>query len=128
MEFFIRKNSIEPVLKMQLVKDGRGDFESFHDKLSNSTIKFSMRNIDDGTYKILNQSGGIVEKVKISENAPTEYYIYYRWKRKDVNKVGRYEGMFSIFLHDECTELIVPIREDLFINITDSFGRLSCDC
>ena len=128
MEFFIRKNSIEPVLKMQLVKDGRNDFESFHDKLSNSSIKFSMRNLNDGTYKILNQSGGIVEKVKISENSPTEYYIYYRWKKKDVNKVGRYQGMFSIFLHDECTELIVPIREDLFINITDSFGRVSCDC
>lgn len=128
MEFFIRKNSIEPILKMQLVKDGRNDFESFHDKLSNSSIKFSMRNLNDGTYKILNQPGGIVEKVKISENSPTEYYIYYRWRKKDVNKVGRYQAMFTIFLHDDCTELIVPIREDLFVNITDSFGQSSCDC
>ena len=113
---------------MQLVKDGRNDFESFHDKLSNSSIKFSMRNLNDGTYKILNQPGGIVEKVKISENAPTEYYICYRWSKKDVNKVGRYQAMFTIFLHDDCTELIVPIREDLFVNITDSFGQSSCDC
>ena len=128
MEFFIRENSLEPILKMQLVQDGRNDFNSFHDKLSNSSIRFSMRDVDSGVYKILNQPGGIVQKTKLSENAETEYYIYYRWKKKDVKKVGRFEGMFSIYLHDECTELKVPIREDLFINITDSFVQSSCDC
>jgi len=29
MEFFIRKDSIEPILKMQLVQDGRNDFRDF---------------------------------------------------------------------------------------------------
>ena len=43
-------------------------------------------------------------------------------------KVGRYQAMFSIFLHDECSEIKVPIREDLFINITDSFVSASCVC
>ena len=38
MEFFIRKNSLEPILKMQVVQDGRNDFNSFHDKLANSSI------------------------------------------------------------------------------------------
>jgi len=128
MEFFIRKNSLEPILKMQLVRDGRNEFDSFHDKLSNSSIRFSMKNLDTGTYKILNQPGGIVQKTQVSENAPIEYYIYYRWKRKDVKKVGRYQAMFSIYLHDDCTELKVPIRENLFINITDSFVQTSCDC
>ena len=128
MEFFVRKNSNEPILKMQLIQDGRSDFKHFHDKLSNADIRFSMRDVDSGVYKILNQPGGIVQKTKLSENAETEYYIYYRWKKKDVKKVGRFEGMFSIYLHDECTELKVPIREDLFINITDSFVQSSCDC
>ena len=27
MEFFIRKDSIEPILKMQLVQDGRNEFK-----------------------------------------------------------------------------------------------------
>ena len=112
MEFFIRKNSLEPILKMELVRDGRNDFSDFHDKLSNSSIKFSMRNVEDGTYKVLNQSAGIIQKVILSENAPVEYYIYYRWRKKDVKKVGRYQAMFSIYLHDECTELKVPIRVD----------------
>ena len=111
-----------------IVQDGRNDFDAFYDKLSNSTIKFSMRKVENGVYKILNRAGGIVQKTKESINAPTEYYIYYRWRKSDVNKVGRFQGMFSIYLHDECTELKVPIREDLFINITDSFVQTSCDC
>ena len=27
----------------------------------------------------------------------------------DVKKVGRYQAMFSVFLHDECSEIKVPI-------------------
>lgn len=128
MEFFIRKDSIEPILKMQLVQDGRNDFDSFYDKLSNSSIRFSMKRVEDGVYKVLNQPGGIVKKTATSKNAPDEYYIYYRWRKRDVKKVGRYQAQFAVFIHDDCTELIVPIREDLYINITDSFVQTSCDC
>ena len=46
MEFFIRKDSIEPILKMQLVLDGRHDFQNFHNKLANSSIFFSMKDVD----------------------------------------------------------------------------------
>ena len=33
MEFFIRKDSLEPVLKMQLIQDGRNDYKKFHREL-----------------------------------------------------------------------------------------------
>ena len=69
MEFFVRKESLEPILKLQLVQDGRNDFDAFYDKLSNSTIKFSMRKVENGVYKILNRAGGIVQKTKESINA-----------------------------------------------------------
>ena len=65
MEFFIRKDSLEPLLKMELVRDGRNEFDTFHDKLENSTIRFSMKSIDDGTYRILNQAGGSSTKDSI---------------------------------------------------------------
>ena len=103
MEFFIRKDSTDPILKMQLVLDGRNDFNNFHDKLSNSTIYFST-----------------------TPNAPTEYYIYYKWTKNNVNKVGRYEGQFIIYFHSDNTELIVPIREDLYITISDAFVKSPC--
>jgi len=126
MEFFIRKDSIEPILKMQLVQDGRNEFKHFHEKVSNSTIYFSMRDVKTGIPKIINKKANIVSKTQTSPNAPTEYYIYYKWLKKDVNKVGRFEGQFVIYFHDDNTELIVPIREDLYITISDSFVKSPC--
>ena len=126
MEFFIRKDSLDPILKMQLVLDGRNDFQSLHDKLSNSTIYFSMKSTDTGILKVANKKAYIVSKVPTTPNAPTEYYIYYKWTKYDVKKVGRYQGQFIIYFHTDNTELIVPIREDLYITISDSFVKSPC--
>ena len=40
MEFFIRKDSLEPVLKMQLIQDGRNDFRKFYQGLENASLSF----------------------------------------------------------------------------------------
>ena len=124
MEFFIRKNSLEPILKMQLIQDGRNDFRDFHEKLGNSVIAFSMKKVDTGEFIILNKAGGIVQKTSVDEVYPAEYYIYYRWQATDVMETGRYQGQFTIELLDQFTELVVPIREDLYVNIEESFGVL----
>ena len=127
MEFFIRKDATEPILKMQVVQDGRNDFQSFHEKLANSSIYFAMKDVKTGIPKILNAPAYIVAKTQTSVNAPVEYYIYYKWKKRDVNKSGRFEGQFVIYFHEQnCSELIVPIREDLFINISESFIGQPC--
>jgi len=126
MEFFIRKHSLEPILKMQLVQDGRNDFRDFHKKLANSSIYFSMKDTVTGIPKVVNQTAGIVSKTQTSPNAPIEYYIYYKWKKRDVKKSGRFEGQFIVYFHDDNTELIAPIREDLFINISESFVKSPC--
>jgi|TARA_R100001163_G_C5007182_1_gene154315 hypothetical protein len=126
MEFFIRKDSTDPILKMQLVLDGRNDFNSFHDKLANSSIYFSMKDVDTGILKVANKKAYIVSKIPTSPNAPTEYYIYYKWTKNNVNRVGRYEGQFIIYFHSDNTELIVPIREDLYITVSDSFVKSPC--
>ena len=65
MEFFIRKNSTEPILKMQLVQDGRSDFDSFYQKLVNSAISFSMKDTKNGAFVILNKAAGIVSKTNV---------------------------------------------------------------
>ncbi len=126
MEFFLRRDSLEPVLKMQLILDGRHDFQTFHTEVANSSVYFSMRDVETGVLKIANKPGGIVAKTPTSPNAPTEYYIYYKWTKNDVSKIGRYEGQFVMYFHDDNTELIAPIREDLFINVTDSFVKSPC--
>ena len=126
MEFFIRKESTDPILKMQLVLDGRNDFQDFHTKLANSTIYFSMRDVATGVLRVVNRRGGIVAKTSTSINAPTEYYVYYKWVASDVREEGRFEGQFAIYFHDDNTKLIAPIREDLYITISDSFVKLPC--
>ena len=85
-----------------------------------------MKSVDTGILKVVNKKAYIVSKVPTSPNAPTEYYIYYKWTKNNVNKVGRYEGQFIIYFHSDNTELIVPIREDLYITISDSFVKSPC--
>lgn len=85
-----------------------------------------MRDVNTGIYKILNRSGSIVSVQNLDATSPVEYYIFYRWRGVDTNKVGRFQGEFSIYLNDDCAELIVPIRDELYINISDSFARSNC--
>jgi hypothetical protein len=118
MEFVIRKNATLPLLKMQVVKDGRGTYEEFMSFIETSTIYFSMQNIDNGTVKINTSFAGFVEKTFVEPNATPEYYLYYRFSKKDTNKVGRFEGQF--LLRNESGTLVLPIREKLIIHIKDS--------
>jgi hypothetical protein len=115
MEFYIIENTTLPVLKMQYVKDGVAGIDEFNSLVENSTIYFSMKNIETGSYKILNKLGGFVEKTFIDPNAKIEYYIYYKFDSSDTNTPGIYEGEFTL-LSDSGTS-ILPIREKLIIKI-----------
>ena len=119
MEFFIKKNATLPLLKLQVVKDGRSDFYSFMKTIELSAIFFSMVDTESGIPKISSRPAGFVEKTFEDPNAEAEYYIYYQFTPKDTNRVGRYEGQFM--LRNDDGVLILPIRERLFINVQESF-------
>ena len=119
MEFFIKKNATLPILKLQVVKDGRSDYNSFMDMIEESAIFFSMTNVETGIPKISTNPAGFVEKVLLDPNADPEYYIYYQFKPQDTNKTARYEAQF--LLRNSQGVLILPIREQLFINVQESF-------
>jgi hypothetical protein len=119
MEFFIKKNATLPLLKMQVVKDGRSDYNNMMDFIEESAVFFSMVNVDNGIPKITTRPAGFVEKIQLDPNSSPEYYVYYQFTPKDTNKVGRYEGQF-LFRNDQGT-LILPIREKLYINVQESF-------
>ena len=119
MEFFIKKKATLPLLKLQVVKDGRNDYDNFMKTIELSAIFFSMVDIETGVPKISSRPAGFVEKTFIDPNTSPEYYIYYQFTPKDTNKVGRYEGQFM--LRNDDGVLILPIREKLFINIQESF-------
>ena len=119
MEFFIKKNATLPVLKMQVVKDGRSEYQHFMDLLETSTIAFSMVDVATGIPKIASRPAYIVEKTMLNEQAAPEYYIYFQFTARETNTPGRYQGEF--ILRSAEGNLILPIREELFINVQDSF-------
>ena len=119
MEFFIKKNATLPLLKLQVVKDGRSDYNRFMELIEESSIFFSMVDVSTGIPKITTKPAGFVDKVQLDPNAETEYYIYYQFASFDTNREGRYEAQF-LFRNSEGT-LVLPIREKLFINVQESF-------
>jgi hypothetical protein len=119
MEFFIKKNATLPLLKLQVVRDGRSDFHNFMKTIELSSIFFSMVDVENGVSKISSRPAGFVEKTQLDPNSEPEYYIYYQFQNRDTNKVGRYEGQFM--LRNDDGVLILPIREKLFINVQESF-------
>jgi hypothetical protein len=119
MDFFIKRNSTLPLLKLSVVKDGRSDYNNFMELLETSTIFFSMINTDNGIPKITTKPAGFVEKTFLDPNAEPEYYIYYKFTNIDTNTVGKYEGQFLI-KNDE-GNIILPIREKLYIYVQESF-------
>jgi hypothetical protein len=125
MEFNIKKNGTLPLLKMQAVKDGRSDYQSFMDFIETSTLFFSMVDSDTGVSKIHMEPAGFVEKTFLDPNTPVEYYIYFKFQKKHLNHAGRFEGQFT--LRNESGTLILPIREQLFINILESQGTENID-
>lgn len=119
MEFYIKKNATLPVIKLQVVKDGRSEYNNFMKLIEVSSLFFSMVDIETGIPKITSRPAGFVEKTFIEPNAEPEYYLYYQFTNRDTSKVGRYEGQFMLRSPDGV--LILPIREKLYINVQDSF-------
>lgn len=125
-EFFIKKGSINPVLEMELINDGRYDFQKslINEALQDSTVTFSMKDEETGLLKI---SKGKVNIVLADENSCQERYILqYKWSERDVKTEGIYNGWFEINFNGVISSdgvdyptgnLIVPIEEDLRIII-----------
>lgn len=124
MEFYIAQNATLPLLKMQVVKDGRSSYNQLMESLEISTIFFTMIEVESGIPKIVSAPCEIVSLI-LPEGAPSEYYVYYRFTSRDTDTPGRYKGQFLI-KNDE-GNLILPIREELYINVQESFiSELAC--
>lgn len=124
MEFYIAKNATLPVLKMQVVKDGRNTYLDLMESLPLSTIYFTMIDYYTGIPKVVSAPCSIVSVI-LPEGAPTEYYIYFQFTSMDTDTPGRYQGQFLI-KNDEGS-LILPLREELYINVEESFiSELAC--
>ena len=119
MDFHINKGATLPILKMELIKDGRYTYKEFHDKLQNSDIYFCMTDIVTGVKKIGKKPANCILKSEYNGCKDEEYYLAYQFSSKDTNKAGTFVGNFTIVFADGSGTLIVPIREELYVHVLD---------
>jgi hypothetical protein len=110
---------------MQVVKDGRAGYLELMQDLEVSTIFFTMIDVETEIPKIVSAPCEIVSLI-LPLGATPEYYIYYKFTGRDTNTPGRYVGQFLI-KNDE-GNLILPIREELYINVQPSFISETACC
>lgn len=127
MVFSIRQFSTLPTLKMRLYRDGRNTYKNFDDMIENSVITFAMRDEKTGVYKVANREAKLALREPVSGNTRKEYYIIYNFTPEDTETPGIYIGEFKIIFIDSelkpTGELIVPIGEQLYIHVLDSFVK-----
>ena len=125
MEFFIKKNATLPVLKLQIIKDGRSDFENIKNSFLTNPVFFSMTEIPTNILKIVRSQVEILTYIP-EGSSETEYYINYQFSETMTSVVGRYKAEFTIETSDGI--LVLPLQEDVFINIQDSFAPVDSCC
>lgn len=128
MEFIIKKGSVNPVLRMELIKDGRYDFKKamIDNAIQDSVVKFYMKDVETGLLKVAKADADIV--LAQEEGCEEKCILQYKWKERDTKKEGTYEGWFEINFNGNLKEegvdypsgkMIVPIQEKLQIVILD---------
>lgn len=119
MEFFINKNASLPTLKLELIQDGRNDFHRFFELIQNANIYFTMTDVVTGVKRIAKRKAGTQLVLPESDCVGEEYYLVYNFSQKETSVAGRYVGQFEIDFLDGSGVLIVPIREELFVNVLE---------
>ena len=119
MDFFININATLPILKLELIKDGRNDYKKFHEMIQNSTITFSMSEVETGIKKIGKKPALCIVKEPDSDCTNEEYYLAYQFSEKETKKAGSFVGQFTLEFEDSSGTLIVPIREELNVHILE---------
>ena len=117
MDFEINKGATLPILKLELINDGRNDYDKFHDMLQNSVITFCMTDANTGVKRIGGKDALCILKEPSSDCTGEQYYIGYQFTEKETKVAGTFIGEFKIIFNDGSGTLIVPIRDKLFIHI-----------
>ena len=119
MEWFIKKGATLPLLKVNVIKDGRSDYNRSMKFLSETDVFFSMVDTETNIPRITTRPAGLMSKIAPLTASTSDYYVYYQFTPFDTKKVGRYKGQF--LFRDDTGILVLPLNEEIYINVTDSF-------
>ena len=127
-EFYIRQGSVNPLLRMELINDGRYDYRKplMNYSLLDSKVTFTMQNTETGLLKVSKAPAEVV--LAKTDGCEENYVLQYKWKPRDVKEIGIYEGWFDITFNGNLTEageeflkgnFRIPVQEKLLIFITE---------
>ena len=104
-EFFIRQHSVNPVLEMELINDGRYDFQKslINDAIQDCDVTFSMVDEETGLLKVAKAPCNIV--LADEESCQERYILQFKGQ------------IYSSGVDYPTGNLIVPVEEDLRITI-----------
>ena len=117
MDFFIKKGATLPLLQLELIPDSKHGYNEFYDMVQNSTITFSMINIDSGVKKIFCKEALCINRLDSTSDVYDKFILSYKFSERDTNLVGSYYGEFTINFNDDIGKLIAPIKDKLLIHI-----------
>lgn len=123
-QFNIVQNATLPYLEMEVINDGRHNFNKIYVALQAADVTFNMIDNNNGIKRIVNkkcnivpiEDNGCIEKVKVQ----------YQWCKNDTREKGQFKGYFKVSFKDDIVmedmmfpkgDLIVPIAEELIINV-----------
>ena len=124
--FYIKQGSTLPTLRLELIEDGRHDFNKFHECIQSASITFTMVNVDTNVTKVA--KGEAYIKLREGDGCTEQYVICYDWKKHDTKEAGTFKGTFEITFDGSIKNdaydypngiLNMPIREELIIVIRE---------
>ena len=125
MKFFIKRYSTLPNLEIDL-EDISKKYGIKPDHWESCAVTFSMYDKNLNIYRIANNTADLITKDRIINFGDLyNYYLSYKFTKKDTSKVGEYIGEFKVdFLgtHD-IGKITIPIDEDIEIIIKDSITK-----
>jgi hypothetical protein len=119
MEFYIKQNSTLPILKMEIIKDGRSDFNLNSFLSGSSTFLISIYDKSNDKFLFASKECFVTSEYSDFEGKDL-YYLNYQFTNKDTLKTGRYEVQVSI-LSDQGV-ILLPLQEKYYVNILESFS------
>jgi hypothetical protein len=118
MEFYIKKNSTLPVLKMEIIKDGRSDFNLNYFLDTNNIFLISLYDKLNDKFLFASKECYVTSEIDLNNNIL--YYINYQFTNKDTLKEGRYEVQISV--PSEQGIILLPLQDKFYVNILNSFS------
>tara|TARA_R110000803_G_scaffold62977_2_gene123473 strand:- start:263 stop:646 length:384 start_codon:yes stop_codon:yes gene_type:complete len=121
VEFYIKKNSTLPKLQVEVINESRNGYNQLDPLISASTVVFSMYDVTNSIYRIANSPASVT-----LNSDGSGYVLTYQFSKKNTKINGRYDAYFTITNSRGISK--VPIDNDLFITVSDSFADSDMCC